>query len=463
MPSSDAPNSPDRENASKLASPSDSSDAGVSPEQLETFEIEVTAGNAPLIDIFETKPVSSEPATAKATSPAISRANSIVGVPEGIYVGELREETVDASIAERAPLPIRIEETDESAPAKAEVARRVARQSSWWISSAGVHVIVLVALALTTLAIDREPELELYAMAPAYEPVEEFDDLEIDPTDDLESLEEELDEPDPASLEELTEETFIEEPTITETSATETATADVLNEASELSGLMGDIGTNLAGMDSEVGEGTSSGMAKFFGTEVKARRILYMLDNSGGMRKSGKFEALIEELKRSVSGLNAKQEFYVIFYSDTVYPLFYPQGVRKFVRSNDRNRKLLDRWLDSVELCGGNAIDEALAAANVIRPEAVFLLTDGDLFTTDKKKALLLNPAGRSFAIHTFGLGVSDTTKTAERLRQVAEANSGTYRAIKVTDEMKTLANQKQRPYHSKEPGPVWGLKVGGR
>ena len=135
--------------------------------------------------------------------------------------------------------------------------------------------------------------------------------------------------------------------------------------------------------------------------------------------------------------------------------------MRKFVRPNERNKKLLGRWLQSVELCVGNAIDEAIAAAEVIRPDAVFLLTDGNLFTTAKKKALLLNPTGRSYAIHTFGLGVGENTKTAEGLKQVAEANAGTFRAVEVTDEMEALARATQRPYHNKEPGLIWGLKVG--
>jgi len=223
-------------------------------------------------------------------------------------------------------------------------------------------------------------------------------------------------------------------------------------------------------MDNEMGTGAGGAMAKFFGTEIKARRteikarrILYMLDNSGGMRKDGKFEALVSELQASVSRLQPKQKFYIIFYSDTVYPLFFPYSVREFIKSNPKSQKKLGAWLDSVELCGGNAIDEALAAAEVIRPDAIFLLTDGNLFTTEKKKALLLNRAGRKYAIHTFGLGVGKQTQTADRLKQIAEANQGTFRAIQVTDEIKVLAKEKQRPYHNKKPGPVWGIKVGGR
>ena len=65
--------------------------------------------------------------------------------------------------------------------------------------------------------------------------------------------------------------------------------------------------------------------ASFFGTKVDGRRILYVLDNSGGMQDGG-LETLIEELLQSVESLSPQQEFYVIFYSDMVYPMFHLAG-----------------------------------------------------------------------------------------------------------------------------------------
>lgn len=461
--SSDSKNPTTGEDASKLVPATGAPDNEVNPETLETFEIDVTAGNSlpqPESTSSNSAPTPIANRTRRA-GPATTQPNEIEESP--------RPSALDDSICKPAakakvtstPQTLVVTQQTDTDHGTSSTTRRVARQSSWWVTSLGIHAIGLLILAFTTLVIIQPEELELTTTAVVYEPVEEFEDLEIDPSEDLETLEEELSEPDPALLEALDSEMLVEEPAITEASASESPATDIAGELSNLGDLFSETGGGLTGMDSEVGVGTGGGMAKFFGTEVKAKRILYMLDNSGGMRKKGKFEALVAELKRSVSGLDAKQEFYVVFYSDTVYPLFFPQGVRKFVRPNERNFKLLDRWLDTVELCGGNAIDEALAAAELIRPETVFLLTDGDLFTTDKKRALLLNPAGRSYSIHTFGLGVGENTKTADGLRQVAEANSGTFRPIKVTDEMAALAREMQRPYHNKEPGPVWGLKVG--
>ncbi len=456
------PDLPRQDDASTREGPKDGPRDAPPPETLETFEIDVTAGNSARLE--STSPLDSQASADDqiVERPLSNRTSDPTGaeVPEGILVGQF-ESTAD--VAENAAsMPIVLEPADGETQS-GNVVRRVARESRGWLTSLTAHIVVLAILALTSLVIPQKEELELYAFAPAYEPVEDFEDFEIDPSEELDTLDEMLSEPDPAPLEDLLSDTLIEEPAIAEAPTNASPPAELSTDLSELSDLFGESAAGLTGMDSAVGEGTGAGMAKFFGTEVKARRILYMLDNSGGMRKDGKFEALVSELKRSVSGLDAKQEFYVIFYSDTVYPLFYPQGVRKFVRSNDRNRKMLDRWLASVELCVGNAIDEALAAADVIRPEAVFLLTDGDLFTTQKKKNLLLNPTGRSYAIHTFGLGVGENSKTAEGLKQVAQANTGTFRAIEVTAAMEELARETERPYHNKRPGTVWGIKVGKR
>ena len=357
-------------------------------------------------------------------------------------------------------------------PMVTRAVRRVRRYSAWWIASFGVHAALLATLAFSTLAVMQDVPLEIYASPAPDELVEDLDDLEVEPAEPLDSLDEvlkdEFDQLDTETLTDLDSEALPEvlpdvSTLLTDPAAGESASADVERNLAELGQLFGENGASMSDVGEELAGDTGGDMAKFFGTEIKARRILYMLDNSGGMRTGGKFESLVSELLTSISALQPKQKFYVIFYSDTVYPLFYPQSVRKFMPATDRNLKRLERWLESVELCTGNAIDEALAAAEVIRPDTVFLLTDGNLFTTETKKSLLLNRFGRTYSIHTFGLGVGEKTKTAAGLKQVAEINEGTFRAIEISVSMKAQAKEEPRAYHNKTPGPVWGLKVGTR
>jgi len=330
------------------------------------------------------------------------------------------------------------------------------RKTPSWVVSLLAHGVVLIVLSFATLAtIDRQDDLGLLASAPPIEQVEEFTDIPIDFTEELESLEEDLQseliDPGLAAVGEL---------------AVESALADVsgetavsLDEFGEMGSLFGDDGNGLSGFGEGLGAAATTSL---FGTQVEANRVLFVVDNSGGMRR-GELEMLIEELLRSVAAMSPKQQFYVLFYSDTVYPLFYPQPATEFVRATPENKERLQQWLGSVEFCIGNAVDQVIEAATRIRPEVVYLLTDGELQTTKTgwKFKLLLGGTDREFAIHTIGLGTGNDTVAADQLQQVADANRGTFRAVEISPDAAARANAHPRPYHQKPSGGIWGAKVG--
>jgi hypothetical protein len=218
------------------------------------------------------------------------------------------------------------------------------------------------------------------------------------------------------------------------------------------------------GTGGSAGFGTGLGgapTAEFFGTKIDGDRIVFVLDNSGSMQQ-GRLETVIAELMRSVESLTPKQSFYVVFYSDQAYPLFYPDPAQEFVRPTDRNKAELARWLDTVELCLGDAVQEALAGAISIEPDTVILLSDGRI-QGEKKMRFLLEAGGGDFPIHTVGVGLGkNATASRRNLQMIAEANGGEFREASVPQEMKELALTKPRPYHSSAPGPVWGRNVKG-
>ena len=425
--------------------PSTPPDASVASPRAEGAPQEVIKDQA--VRTFEFEVGAGRPANAKLASVEVKPENAISStkqlLPEVDRQQTEREHDVDSSLVVVLPT------------------HQVARKFSWWFTSLWVHSLLITALAFWSLDVLPEQPIEIYPSPVISELLEEVEDLEIELTEELDSLEEEefeaeinneFSDLDPETQTNLESEIPLETIPLYIPAPGELASAGGENNLTDLSPLFGKKGPNTS---------PSGAKAKFFGTEVQARRILYMLDNSGGMRKGGKFEALVSELQTSISRLHPKQQFYVIFYSDTVYPLFYPYSVYEFAWSTPMSQNRLSAWLNSVELCTGNAIDEALMAAEQIRPDAIFLLTDGNLFTTDEKEALLLNPAGRRYPIYTFGLGVSENSRTAARLRAVAEANGGIFRAIKISNKMKSMAKEKVRPYHNREPGAVWGKKVG--
>jgi hypothetical protein len=223
----------------------------------------------------------------------------------------------------------------------------------------------------------------------------------------------------------------------------------------ELGALFGEQGAGMSEFDSGVGEAP---LAKFFGQEIEGRRIVFVLDNSGSMQ-GGRLETVIAELLRCVDLLREDQEFYVIFHSDMVYPLFYPDPVDRYIRPTAANKRMLARWLETVELCLGDAVEEALAIAATIQPDTVFLLSDGRI-QGDKKIRFLLDGQSRNFPIHTFAVGMGGSVAGRRNLADVAAANGGEFRESEIPDEMKELAREKLRPYHSERPGPVWGRQV---
>lgn len=410
--------------------------AGFDEEAVRTFMFEVSAGNNRTDG--ETRPPKKGRGLVTPAVKSPSPPEAVQPVPS-----ELPKPTAKprvATIAKREPIDAN----------RIEPLKR--KRTPPWLVSLVLHAAVLLVLSFCTLATLQHEDLGLWASSvPRDEIIEEFPELEIDPSvelDDLDSeLPTELEDPGLSSLGELSADAALSEVSLNGSLAAA--------ELSEFGSLFGEDGRGL----SDLGTGEGGATTTFFGTEVKAHRILFMLDNSGGMGFNGKFETLVDELLKTIDAMDPKQQFYVVFYSDTVYPLFFPQSEMNFVRATRANKERLRNWLGTVELCMGNAIDEAIQAAETIRPDTVFLLTDGDLFTTEKKKNILLDGAGRRFSIHTFGMGADRYAKYAEGLQLVADANRGSYRSVQVTPEAVKLSKTIRRPYHDWKngPGTIWG------
>jgi hypothetical protein len=330
--------------------------------------------------------------------------------------------------------------------------------SSVWASSLALHAASIALLGAVSLTgLEATEELELWASPPLADEEFTLDDVNFDPTEEVtdeiteivdeQVLDEALLDPGQASLGAL---------------AAEAALAPMAGEAALAAGSLGDVGAlfgnsgaGLAEFDSGLGDAP---IAEFFGQKIEGRRVVFVLDNSGSMQ-SGRLETVIAELRRAVDSLTPEQEFYVIFHSDAVYPLFYPTPVDRYVLPTDANKRRLAAWLDTVELCMGDSVDEAMAVAAMIQPDTVFLLSDG-IIHGDKTIRFLLSAELRNFPIHTFGVGMGSSVAGRRNLADIAAANGGQFRESDVPDAMRELARSKPRAYHSDGPGAVWGRHV---
>ncbi|BBO34757.1 hypothetical protein [Lacipirellula parvula] len=466
---------------------------GASEAELRSFVLEVTArqpnGVADATDA-STSPLSiptaqsvevkrRRPRTNSVTSPIASDAEA---TQEAENVGVRIDAAADASPVPQpshtvasAPKSAKAEANSIKPTAAPELIRPVEpiapappqRSLPAWFASLSVHLTMLAVLATVSLAtVDPPRQLEMiFDSAPASE-VEEvvFEEPAepiVDATADVgalvaDEIPSEVIDPGAAafggfSLDEGLG-TGLDTPGGTAPIGTPGG-GGLLGEAGSLLGAAGGTGTGTFG--SGLGAAPT---AKFFGAEIAGRRIVFVLDNSGSMQ-GGRLETVIAELLNCLDRLRDDQEFYILFHSDAVYPMLYPDPIDRYLRPTDANKRMVAAWLDTVELCLGDSVEDAINAAAMIEPDTVFLLSDGRI-QGDNKFRVLMNGNARNFPIHTFAVGMNGSVAGRKNLQMIADANGGDFTESAIPPEMRDLSRNHLRPYHNQTPGLVWGRNV---
>ncbi len=202
--------------------------------------------------------------------------------------------------------------------------------------------------------------------------------------------------------------------------------------------------------------GGGPGKVSFFGAEAEAQRIVFVVDNSGSMQH-GRMQMTILELAASIRRLSQSQEFYVVFFSDQAYPMFYPKSVMETLPATQENKKAAMKWLRTVEMCLGGRLLDAMDFAVGLKPDVVFLLTDGDI-RSPRVIERMTAAESWDFPIHTLGMGAR-TPQHAQVLQAIADASGGTARPVLADPRAVAQARARPIPYHNK-PGTVWGSAV---
>lgn len=228
------------------------------------------------------------------------------------------------------------------------------------------------------------------------------------------------------------------------------ATTDFNSSVGALSGGAGEkgFGTSLDGLSSGAGVETS-----FFGAKTVASTFVFVVDNSNSMG-NGRFETALNELQKTVDAMKPSQSFYVIFYSDTAYPLFYPETVQKLQPATPANKQKLRYWLSKIPMCLKTNCREAMQLALSLKPEVVYILGDGAF--TDNTAGLLASNK-QPMPINTLGMQVKGSAE--EQFKLIATVNGGTYNDVGVDPKMAELAKRMPRPKLNKRSG-VWGITL---
>lgn len=314
-----------------------------------------------------------------------------------------------------------------------------------WLVSFIFHVVLLMLLALITFT-NHDLREEIFQTASIEkEEIEELQDFE------LEDQPIEIDQTtfDAVALDNVGMADF-GDITAPQTALTGDVSAHEDPTAVDIGQLFGTDGIGMAQVG--IGDGATS----FFGVRTEGTHFMYVVDNSNSMH-NGKFENAVYELGKSIDQLSETSFFYIIFYSDDAYPLFYPNTVPRWVRATPENKDKVRYWLDTVHRCLQTRGEGAMAHALKLRPDVLYLLGDGAF--TDKAMQKTLELEGKvDVQIHTLGFNMK--AEHAAGFQKIAKAFGGSFRSVQVAPEMKQLSKERNRP-RNREPNGVWGLNLG--
>jgi hypothetical protein len=157
----------------------------------------------------------------------------------------------------------------------------------------------------------------------------------------------------------------------------------------------------------------------FFGIRATGRFFVYVIDCSESMIEEDRFARATMEVRRSVLALQAPQQFEVIFYNEGSIPM--PGGPQPRP-ADTQNKNQLIAWLRMIDPDGGTDPRSALRQALSLRPEAVFLLSDGEFPKGTAEIVARINP--QQIPIHCVDLSGGEG---GDHLRRIARDSGGKY------------------------------------
>ena len=296
-----------------------------------------------------------------------------------------------------------------------------------WLTSTVAHLLVLLVLGTLSLA-SQKPRDQLAFSAAVSETSAEVETFTIESSEAL--PEQSQQEPSESALEVSpmgvipVADLALELPTVTPAVATEMFNT----RAGAMSSL------------AQVLKGDTAAKVQFAGVEGGGNHFVYLVDSSKSMRN---FNEARNELVRSVEALQTHQRFYVVFYDQS------PDYMRLTASSVDEptsvlataaNKQALRRWAMTIQQQPGKSPTEVLPFAFKLRPDVIFLLSDGEfaaqteeVIRKHNRQSNLFGEEGPISIIHTIrypGYSAAEARNAEEQMKRIAAENGGQYRNI---------------------------------
>lgn len=292
-----------------------------------------------------------------------------------------------------------------------------------WLVSLSVHLALLLILAVSSLGVGqgkKRLELELADSPVSFDVMAteiEFDDVVIED-------EQELLEPDPT-------ESLVARDVVVPLEILEQFTAQTEVEYQVETGFV----NGLPGANS-ARSGHKGKSARFFGTRSYGSRFVFVIDCSLSM-KGNRWYRAVRELNTAIEGLEKNQEFLVLLYNNrTSVMLNAKTSTAGLVVASRDNKDECRAWLRKQRPRGGTFPASAMFIALSLDPDAVFLLSDGELQDNTRELLQFWNNEQADFdepstkiPINTISLGRD--SEGQEMMRSIAAQNEGEFTWIR--------------------------------
>lgn len=258
-----------------------------------------------------------------------------------------------------------------ASPLPRDAARRLGRDLPSWLASCVVHLTLLIILALFVSQAPRGDLLGLQAEFSGEGGSPEATGLAAEPSVEIAT----------ESLAELAPEA-VELPEIeTVTSATHPAALSS-GEGAAGEGGFGDGGLDL---------GLAPGQTSVFGVVEEASSFVYVFDHSESMNSKLTYtsegrklsitplEAAKAELLRSLSDLDPRQRFQLIFYNHEPLVFTLGKAAPRMLAATSENKKRATTFIQRLPGEGGTYHFEPLRLALQMSPESIYLMTDAQV------------------------------------------------------------------------------------
>ena len=173
-----------------------------------------------------------------------------------------------------------------------------------------------------------------------------------------------------------------------------------------------------------------SEQVRFFKLEAKADSVVFLVDGSGSMNDNRRFERAQAELARAIGELNQNQTFSVAFFNHGFVFLPGPGGKKPaLTRATSKTKANAISWMQRLNADGGTNPEPAMTVAAHLKPQVIFLLTDGEFRPLSSNTFHLLRD--REIQVYTIGF---DSYEGMSNLKSISAATGGSYRSANASE-----------------------------